>query len=189
VLSPFALFGGLITICALSTVGDVKFTGSWIFEGEAPNQMYFMMHYIMVIIGTLVLVSTPRFKTYYFFKKNVIWQKLNITHWIFCFCFAALYYSYVAICMSALNVSQNVSGLNMNDWAWGEYNGVAQALNSSPQVACALGFIASIISISLLIFGFSYLQEIKRYHIDDVWNKKSWWFKQTYIMHSINKKK
>jgi hypothetical protein len=28
VLSPFALFGGLITICALSTVGDVKFTGS-----------------------------------------------------------------------------------------------------------------------------------------------------------------
>jgi hypothetical protein len=33
--------------------------------------------------------------------------------------------------MSALNVSENVSGLNANDWNGGEYSGVMEALNSS----------------------------------------------------------
>lgn len=191
VISPFALFGGLITIFGLNTNDIPKFNAHWIFLGNHPNEMYFMMHYIMVIVGTLVLVSTPRFNTYGIFKKKIICQKLDITCWLFCIIYAILYYSYVAILMKSLNVTDHVSGLNINDWdpSYGnaEYSGVAISLNCSPQVAAALGFITSFITISLLIFAFGSLQEIKKYHWDNIWNKKCWWCKQTYIKHVVTK--
>lgn len=182
IIAPFGLFGGLITICGLNSNDDPSFNMHWIFEGEHPNELYFMMHYIMVIVSTLVLASTPRFKTFSFFKKQKIWQKININHWFFSLAFAIFYYSYVAICMTQLNVSQNVSGLNMNDWDGGEYSGVAQVFNCSPQVAAAIGFSLSIIVISLLIFAFGTLQETKKYHLNMDWNKKNWWYEKTYLI-------
>jgi hypothetical protein len=73
VIAPFAIFGGLITICALDVGGESpEMTAQYIFVGITPNNLYFMMHFIMVIVGTLVLVSTPRLKTHSFFKKKQI---------------------------------------------------------------------------------------------------------------------
>jgi hypothetical protein len=57
-----------------------------------------------------------------------------------------------------------------------------EALNSSWQAAAALGFIASIISISLIIFLFGYLQEVKKYYWNNQWNKKEWWYEKTYFI-------
>jgi hypothetical protein len=46
----------------------------------------------------------------------------------------------------------------------GEYSGVANALNISAAEAAAIGFVASIISITLLIFAFSGLQQVSKYY-------------------------
>jgi hypothetical protein len=123
--------------------------------------MYFMMHYINVLVGSLVLVSVP---------------KMRFADWIYCNLFAGAYYSYVAICMLTLHVQYNVSGLNINDWSsGGEYDGVATIFNSSPAVACALGFILSYSGITLIIFGSNRLQLMKRYRWYNMWNKEKWY--------------
>jgi hypothetical protein len=65
IIAPFALFGGLITI--LGGIGD-EFQDSdvsvwrYIFVGDSLNPMYFMMHYINVLVGALVLVSVPKMR-------------------------------------------------------------------------------------------------------------------------------
>jgi hypothetical protein len=71
--------------------------------------------------------------------------------------------------MLTFNVTDHVSGLNLNDWSsGGEYDGVASIFNSTPAVACALGFIISYTVISGFIFGQNRLQLLKRYHWYDV---------------------
>jgi hypothetical protein len=133
----------------------------YIFVGDSWNPMYFMMHYINVAVGSLILVSVP---------------KMRFSDWIYCNLFAGFYYSYVAICMLTLKVTNNVSGLNINDWAdGGEYSGVAQMFKVSPGVAAAIGFALSYSCISLFIFLQNRLQLWKRYRWYNMFNKKTWY--------------
>jgi hypothetical protein len=142
-------------------------TNSWvesiwhyIFIGDSINPMYFMMHYINVFIGILVLVSVP---------------KMRWADWIYCNLFAGFYYSYVAICMISFHLQQNVSGLSLYDWSEGEYASVAQIFHTTPVGAAAIGFSLSYLVISGFIFSQNRLQLLKRYRWYDMWNKKQWW--------------
>jgi hypothetical protein len=123
--------------------------------------MYFMLHYINIFIGVLVLVSVP---------------KMRWADWIYCNIFAGCYYFYVAMCMIFLKVTYNVSGLNLHDWSdGGEYSSVAQIFNCSPQIAAALGFTISYLVITGFIFAQNRLQLLKRYRWYDMWNKQTWY--------------
>jgi hypothetical protein len=114
--------------------------------------MYFMMHFLMVVIGGLVFVSTPR---------------THLSDWIYCNGYAVIYYSYVAIVMTQMNVYWNVSGLRSNDWSSsGEYSGVASFLNLDDNHlggAAAFGLSVSYIFISLFIYLQSKLQNARKY--------------------------
>jgi hypothetical protein len=158
------LFGGLITI--LGGIGDEMQMNDgtiwhYIFIGDSLNPMYFMMHYINVFMGILVLVSVP---------------KMRWADWIYCNLFAGGYYFYVAMCMISFNLTNNVSGLNLNDWSdGGEYSSVAQIFGSSPGVAAGLGFTLCYLVITGFIFAQNRLQHLKRYRWYDMWNKETWY--------------
>jgi hypothetical protein len=59
-IAPFGIFNCLITILGGIGQDDPQLTASYIFLGNSENPMYFMMHYLMLLVGTLVLVSAPR---------------------------------------------------------------------------------------------------------------------------------
>jgi hypothetical protein len=142
-------------------IGDLPMW-KYIFIGDSANPMYFMMHYLNVVLSVLILVSVP---------------KMRFADWIYCNFFAATYYGYVGICMVSLNVTDHVSGLNLNDWdLGGEYSGVAEIFKVGPAAAAAIGFSLSYLCISGIIWGQSCLQKFKRYRWYDMWNKKTWYF-------------
>jgi len=65
VIAPFCLFGGLITILGGVATGDngnAKLTAEYIFLGVDPNKMYFMMHFMLIMVGTAVMLNTPSLK-------------------------------------------------------------------------------------------------------------------------------
>lgn len=163
IAAPFAIFGGLITI--LGGVEDLQNMRDacpnfayFIFVGQSGNEMYFIMHYLMIVIGGLVFVSTPR---------------THLSDWIYCNGYAGIYYSYVAIIMTQMDVGMNVSGLCSYDWSIGEYNGVADFLgivNNPIPWAPIFGFGMSYIFISLFIYLQSKLQNARKHpHYDFGW--------------------
>lgn len=160
VIAPFAIFGGWITILTIGITPGINANLSveFIFLGADPNPLYYMMHVINACLGLFVVLSAPR-NTY--------------INWIYMHAFAIFYYSYVAIMMLSFNLYSNVSGLNIYDWEVGEYSGVRDILSSSASVACAVGFIASILAITIITFGLSKLQKLKYLHYPNKLNIKS----------------
>jgi hypothetical protein len=135
--------------------------------------LYFLLHYINVAIGFLVLVSVP---------------KMRVADWIYCNLFAGTYYFYVGMCMIGFHLTTNVSGLSLDDWApGGEYYVVAQVFNSPPALAATYGFAFCYTVISLLIFGQNRLQHIKKYRWYDIRNKKTWYIGWYKLKPNLNK--
>ncbi|MDR3257884.1 MAG: DUF5378 domain-containing protein [Mycoplasmataceae bacterium] len=159
IIAPFALFGGLITILGGIGQDSPELTWQYIFIGNDVNPMYFMMHWINVVMGILVLVSVP---------------KMRWADWIYCNLFAGCYYSYVAIMMTAFNLQQNVSGLCIFDWSYGEYSGVSEFFGVGPGAAAAIGFSLSYVCISLIIFLQNRVQLLKRYRWYDMFDELDW---------------
>jgi hypothetical protein len=67
IIAPFAIFGGLITLIGglgddYSAYGANVSPAHYIFFGDAQNPLYFLLHYINVAIGFLVLVSVPKMR-------------------------------------------------------------------------------------------------------------------------------
>jgi hypothetical protein len=114
--------------------------------------MYFMMHYINILLGSLVLLSTP---------------KIRIKQYLYTNLFAVIYYGYVLICVYAMDVHRNVSGLQPSDWQiGGEYNGVMQILGLPDRLwylGAIIGLCISYGIIVLIMCGFSLLQRVRKY--------------------------
>jgi hypothetical protein len=159
-VAPITIFGALLTLFGnvvtdqwtmmSPDIGQGWF--NWIVFGDWLNPMYFMMHYINIILGTLVLLSTPKIKIKQYLYTNL---------------FALTYYGYVLICIYTMGVHENVSGLQAPDWQiGGEYNGVMQILGLPDRLWYLGAIIALGVSygiIVLIMCGFSLLQRIRKY--------------------------
>jgi hypothetical protein len=164
------LFGNIITD-QWQTIVNQPTSGwgwiKWIIFGDSLNPMYFMMHFINIVLATLVLLSTPKIRFRQYLYTNL---------------FAAIYYIYVLICIYVLNVHQNVSGLQPYDWQFGEYNGVMQILGFPDRLWYLAALIALFFSygiIVLIICLFSVIQRAHKYHWYGVRSYK-WWYKGYY---------
>jgi hypothetical protein len=103
VLSPFAIFGGLITLfgeIATNADGDVTLSPTYIFLGIGQNPMYYMIHFINLVLGFFVLANFPRV-----YLKGFIYM---------CY-FIILYFAYVLIVVAATGTEENVTGVTGND--------------------------------------------------------------------------
>jgi hypothetical protein len=67
IIAPFAIFGGLITLIG-GMSGEYNEYGTsvspihYIFLGDAENPLFFLLHYINIAVGVLVLVSVPKMR-------------------------------------------------------------------------------------------------------------------------------
>ncbi|MGL4647713.1 MAG: DUF5378 family protein, partial [Mycoplasmoidaceae bacterium] len=129
IMAPFAILGGVVSfgsiLGGISPGGDVKFTFEYLFIGYEGNELYFMLHSYLIIMGFMLV-----------FQSNVNRWKYIWTYYLF----IAAYFFYVNICVNALGVIYNTSGVSMNDWLLsgnpltnqpfdGEYSGMSQVLN------------------------------------------------------------
>lgn len=126
-IAPVSLIGGAITVTSMSFDQNIliEFSAKFIFFGYDPNSCYFIMHFIQVIMAIAVLLNTP----------SGGWK-----NWLATLIITILFYSYVAITMSATGCRWNCSGLSINDWQpEGEYGQVASIFGFSPKVCQIIG--------------------------------------------------
>lgn len=108
-ISPFCILGGAVTIPFIATSDpSAEISAKFLFLGNAPNQIFFIMHLYVIVCGTMVL-SNSRNRTW--------WNLLD------CHIFAALYFGYVCFVSYTTNTTWNVTGINENDWTIGAYRG------------------------------------------------------------------
>lgn len=162
ILSPFAVFGGIITITGgILFDNNASLTIQYIFLGNKGNEMYFMMHFLMTIFGIISLLSTPSFK----------WK-----HFIWCNVFAICYYFYVGMLVLAYDVTANASGLVPYDWTYGEYSGVGYILNLDYPAVMIVGFLLAYIGISAIVFINYWFKKIKKYYVSNEHNTYWNWY-------------
>lgn len=109
IISPFAIFGGLITLFGGVLFDDnAKLNAEYIFFGYENNELYFIMHAYLLISGVMVLVTCENKKFIY-----ILWSHI----------FALLFFLYILTLSKLLNVNWNVTGIVQNDWLpGGQYN-------------------------------------------------------------------
>lgn len=101
-ISIFCLIGG--TLAILFGVGFDKRNGSifqYIFLGDGENKMYFMIHYLIIIISLSLLLNTKTFTKYSFFGGLLV---------------IAIFLIYASIVAKTLNITNNVSGAVKGDY-------------------------------------------------------------------------
>lgn len=142
VLAVFGLFGALVTL-----FGELIFTPvneqdivNFIFVGTGNNQIYFMMHFLSLLVSLAIILWDNCFSLISFFYIHV---------------FALIYFSYVALMVSVFKdqITGNTTGILANDWTNGEYKNVATFLNlsnSDPQLVFIVGFSLSYVAILLM---------------------------------------
>lgn len=142
VMAPFGIFGAAVTIFGqiIYEANYVLPTQIWdyVFIGIGNNQLYFMMHYLSINLGMMILC----------WIKNWKWKDL-----IYCHGFALFYFSYVLIIVAVVpEIKSNTTGIIKSDWLpGGEYEGVSEFLNikTYPEVMI-VGYILSYISIFII---------------------------------------
>lgn len=108
-LAPFAILGAGVTIPFIA-FSDPSAEISWkyIFAGN-DMPIYFFMHFYLMVYGTMVLSNS----------RNRKWINLLDVH-----LFAVFYFGYVCFVSYTTNTVWNVTGINENDWMYGEYRAV-----------------------------------------------------------------
>lgn len=102
IISPYAIIGSIVTIYStvLTTSDNVNWI-EYIFIGDSDNRMFFMMHFISLILAIgIMLVS----------KKYTSWSTFGS------FLFVAFYIAYVTIFVDLKNVLYNTTGVSKLDW-------------------------------------------------------------------------
>jgi hypothetical protein len=140
ILAPFAIFGGLITLFGEifpNSDGDVEWTFHYIFIGNSPNEMYFMIHFINLFLGIFVLANVPKLG----WKGN-----------IYCAIFILVYFGYVFVIVAIFDCLYNTTGVTGYDWLpGGEYGSVAQILGLSfPTVMYVAYFLITLFIVSVI---------------------------------------
>lgn len=154
-IAPFAIFGGCITLFGeiLFVVEDnytidAIWSWKWILFGTNPNEMYFMIHFIQVILGSLILINT-----------KIVWKWSILFGFVFWFC----YMSYILIIVNTCEVTENATGMVEYDWIEGQYSGVASFLPLPFPWIAIVGFSMVTVVIIGIISGFWGIQKLKPY--------------------------
>lgn len=104
IVAPYSILGGLVTMVSSipkETLDSNVSLFEYIFVGQDVNKMFFIMHYWAIILGILVLLNS---RTY------TRWSILS------CALFFLYFLAYVLICISALGITNNATGLAEGDW-------------------------------------------------------------------------
>ena len=174
IIAPISLFGALLTIYGGLTDIDkyhAEWTAQFIFVGYPEDRGYFMVHFLNIIIATLVLLNAP---------------KTTVYKYPYMFIAGAIFFCYVGICIAIshsvnpkptdpndhnnLWIYQNTAGVLLYDWDAnrdGEFKGIMEALGSSPAVAMCAGYAFFIVLISIAAFLPSLLQLSKYYRVEN----------------------
>lgn len=139
VMAPFGLFGALVTLGGGAIMNADQYQNEfvkYVFLGVGGNQMYFMMHFLAMVLSLMTLCWMRGWRVHY---------------WLYMHGFAIFYYGYILIILAFMpSVQQNASGLLRIDWVSGEYLGVSAFLGVGqwPDVMI-YGFVISYWTISL----------------------------------------
>lgn len=101
-LAPFSIIGSLITIFgSISTITTNISLPAYIFLGEDPNELFFMLHYINLILSIFIMLNC---------KQYTRWSVFGT------FCILGGYLGYISIFINELGVRFNTTGLSQDDW-------------------------------------------------------------------------
>lgn len=101
-IAPYAIIGSVITIYSTTlTYSPIGNVWEYIFLGDAPNEMFFMMHFNSLVLAIGVMLTTKQYTKYSVFGSMA---------------FIAMYISYVAIFVNHKSVLYNTTGLSNFDW-------------------------------------------------------------------------
>lgn len=119
ILAPFGFYGAVITIFGqiIFAANNVSQNLYWeyIFVGIDDNQLYFMMHYLSLVLSLIII----------FWMTD--WRRIMF---LYCNAFAFFYFSYVIIMVGVNNdINSNTTGVLPSDWDGGEYYKVKEILD------------------------------------------------------------
>ena len=112
-IAPYAIIGSVLSIFTTTLTQEVDSdVNMWvyIFFGQGDNQMFFMMHFMSLLLAIGVLLTSKNFTRY-----SVLGS----------FSFICLYIAYVKIFVDIKGVSYNTTGVSEFDWydeKWGNYS-------------------------------------------------------------------
>lgn len=159
IVAPFALFGGIITLFGGIMLNSDEITTQacwnlhWIFIGNEPNSMYFIIHFILFFFPSWILVLDKNIKPKYQIGFGLV--------------FWFTYMIYVIICVHIFHVDSNATGLVPGDWDpyYGEYGGFSIISKLVYPYSMVVGFFFIVIIILIIIFLFYFIKTRKH------WNK------------------
>lgn len=102
IISPYAIIGSIVTIYStvLTTSDNVNII-EYIFIGDDQNRMFFMMHFLSLILAIGVMLVSRNYTSWSSFGS---------------FLFIAFYIAYVTIFVDLKNVLYNTTGVSKFDW-------------------------------------------------------------------------
>lgn len=160
-IAPTCIFGGILTITGQITFDpNAAWSVKYLFYGFAPNQGYFLLHFLNVVSGVLVLCNTPKpQKTTYLYTT----ASLLIYFWYICL---------IIVCFGN-KITDHVTGLLKDDWVnGGEYSVVSDILKINWIGCLILMATFSYGVIELLFLPQFFIQKIKYWKIDNMKAKK-----------------
>lgn len=111
VLAPFCILGGFTVFGSIlggvSPGGDVEFTYKYLFVGHPGNELYFILHAYLIVMGFMLV-----------FQSSVNKFKYMWTYYVF----IGGYFLYVYIIVATTKVEYNTSGISIRDWLDKEQN-------------------------------------------------------------------
>ncbi len=123
-ISPFGIIGGAITVYGqISTEGIGSPSFSWVssvgniewWQYIFLNQLYFIMHFFLLVISTIVFLNSKGFN----------WLKIINTH-----VYAVVFFTYISCVVIGLDIKWNATGIVANDWSkFGEYSTIGSMLS------------------------------------------------------------
>ncbi|WP_353289746.1 DUF5378 family protein [Ureaplasma ceti] len=103
IFAPIGFFCGFITVffgCTQNSLGNNSL-GQYIFAGIGINKLYFLMHFVLMVLSLIILLNYARF---------------NLLDYFLMLLFLALYLSAVEILVQVFHVTNNATGLVKGDW-------------------------------------------------------------------------
>lgn len=110
-LAPLGIIGSWVTIFGQVIWDDIAMNDylKYLFIGMVPNRLYFMMHWLSLLLSLYVLILCKHF---------------NLKDLIFTFAFYIIWFVYMVILVLSFDIKYNATGLVANDWLdpiYGEY--------------------------------------------------------------------
>lgn len=110
-LAPLGIIGSCVTIFGQVIWDDIAMNDylKYLFIGMVPNRLYFMMHWLSLLLSLYVLILCKHF---------------NLKDLIFTFAFYIIWFVYMVILVLSFDIKYNATGLVANDWLdpiYGEY--------------------------------------------------------------------